>query len=104
MISPPPADSSPLLSCTVRTPSFMLQPRVGNLSDFGLRQPSVVLPSHSNFQPAAFSVSVSVLFAAKIGSVNENRASLSKIEVRIDVLDVIIGAKFIAMMQTTPRH
>ena len=33
----------------------------GNSSDFGLRQPSVVLPSQSSFQPSAFSCSVSVL-------------------------------------------
>jgi hypothetical protein len=33
--------------------------------DFGLLQPSVVFPSHNNFQPAACSAAVSVLGAAE---------------------------------------
>src|ERR1700733_6392839 len=64
MMSPPAcASASPLVKpgSTVSTPSAMLQLFAGNSSDFGLRQPSVVLPSHSKRQPSAFSRAVSVL-------------------------------------------
>src|SRR5882724_8427051 len=64
MMSPPDcASASPLVEpgSTVSTPSVMLQLFTGNSSDFGLRQPSVVLPSHSSRQPPAFSCAVRVL-------------------------------------------
>src|ERR1700754_3403365 len=50
-----------------RTPSFTFQP--GPISAcLKPRQPAVVLPSNSSFQPAAFSWGVSVLSAAQTGA------------------------------------
>ena len=44
----------------------MVQPCSGNFSDFALRQPSEVLPSHNNFQPAFCSSAVNVFGSTEI--------------------------------------
>src|SRR5450755_3525219 len=80
MMSPPaPASALALFtpSSTVSTPLVMLQLRVGNRSELGLRQPSVVLPSHSNFQPSAFSGAVNV-FSSELAGWAQTKAGLLK--------------------------
>ena len=60
-MSPPAAASPPPVSRTMSTPSLIVQPFSGNVCSFAPRQPAVVLPSHSSFQPSFFSRSVRVL-------------------------------------------
>src|ERR1039458_1081041 len=64
MMSPPACDSALPLETTVSSPFSRLQLLVGNTSDFGMCQPVMVLPSHSSFQPSAFSCADSVFGAA----------------------------------------
>ena len=68
MMSPPPLDSWPPFSWVFRTPFSIDQPCVGKPSDLALRQPSVVFPSQSRRQPAAFSAAVSAFGAAASGA------------------------------------
>src|SRR5438105_1192563 len=58
MISPPTADSPPLLFVTHNSPSLIVQLCVGNSIPLALTQPAVVLPSQSSRQPSFFSRSV----------------------------------------------
>ena len=57
IISPPLADSLPSLLTTLSSPSSIVHPFFGKPVSLALLQPSVVLPSHNNFQPSLFSLS-----------------------------------------------
>src|ERR1039457_3076584 len=65
IMSPPACDSAWPLETTVSSPSLMIQLLSGNSPALALRQPSVVLPSQSNRQPAACPCDVSVLGAVQ---------------------------------------
>src|SRR5689334_8453905 len=52
MMSPPAADSAPLLFVTINSLSLISHPEGGNVSARALRQPSVVFPSHKRCQPS----------------------------------------------------
>src|ERR1041385_6949551 len=66
MMSPPAAASALPLDTTDSSPSCRVQLSFGNASDFGLRQPVVVLPSQSKRQPAFSSFFVSVFGSGSV--------------------------------------
>src|ERR1700690_588797 len=66
MMLPPACASALPLETTESSPSWRRQLLAGKASEFGLCQPSVVLPSQSNFQPSAFSCALNVLFSLLI--------------------------------------